>query len=119
MAVYKWSEQASGTVINFNPAVDVFQFDDPTIHAADVTMSSSQGVVDNIFHYQGKTVTLTASSHTLGTSNVVFTDGGGGLDSSRYIVGDNSTALNDDGPNTITGGSNHDFLIGGGGSDTI
>ena len=74
MAVFNWSALSSGDLV-FNPNSDVLHFDNASINAADLTATSSSGVSDNIFSYQGKTVRMLTSSHTLGTSNVTFANG--------------------------------------------
>src|SRR5689334_1818811 len=113
MAVLNWNSLTSGSYA-FNPNVDVLVFNDSSISAADVDTYSSSGIVDIIFSYGGKTVTLQTSSHTVTTTNVTFANG------SQLIIGDNTTAtVNDNAANTINGGSGNDLLLGAGGSDSI
>jgi serralysin len=117
MAVYKFSALSDGQSISFNPSADVLNFDESVIAAADirVSISGANTRIDVVAGPQaGKDITLlNTAQFQLATSNVTFVDG------SRLLFGDNSTALGDDGGNTLTGGPGRDLIFGFGGSDTI
>jgi serralysin len=115
MATYQFSALSDGQAIAFSPTVDVLNFDQSAIAAADirVTVSGSNVVVTHLA--SGKDVTLqNVSPLQLATSNVTFTNG------SRLLFGDNSpgTAA-DNAANTLTGTSVRDLISGFGGDDTI
>ncbi len=115
MATYQFSALSDGQAIAFSPTVDVLNFDQSAIAAADirVTLSGSNVVVTHLA--SGKDLTLqNVSPLQLATSNVTFANG------SRLLFGDNSpgTAA-DNAANTLTGTSGRDLISGFGGDDTI
>ncbi len=115
MATYQFSELSNGQAIPFSPGVDVLNFDQPDIAAADVSpIPQFENVRMSIVTgtHIGKDVLLVdVSILQLATSNVTFADG------SRLLVGDNSIALNDNAGNTLSGTSGRDRLMGLGGDD--
>jgi Ca2+-binding RTX toxin-like protein len=112
MTTYNWTALANGTVVAFNPAVDVLNFDDASVSAGQLYLfvGTSSTTLSTIT----KSVTLQTGVKTLRTISITFVNG------SLLVVGDNTTATgNDDAANTLTGGDGRDFLIGLGGADTI
>ena len=117
MAVFRFSALSDGQSLVFNPNADVLNFDQTTIAAADlrVTTVGTSIRVDVVSGPQtGKDVTLTnVSQLQLATTNVTFADG------SKLLFGDNSTAQNDNLANSLTGTAGRDLLQGFGGADTM
>src|SRR3954447_11236263 len=101
MAVYRFSTLNDGQSIAFNPNVDQLNFDQSAIDAGDLVLTQEGAnlrITDNDYPNWGKDVLLT--NVTLGQltdGNVTFANGG------KLLVGDNSTALNDDLANNLTG----------------
>src|SRR5690242_13592942 len=104
MAVFNWTALNNNQTIGFNPAVDVLNFNDGTIAAADLQLTLNSGASPfTRFSVGGKTVTLQSDARTITTTNVVFAD------RSELLIGDNATATtNDDSANTIVGGDGDD-----------
>jgi Ca2+-binding RTX toxin-like protein len=116
MTVYRFSQLLSGQSVSFNPSTDVLNFDQAFVPAADV-MVSTQGADVMLIAWNGSFfshVFLTnVSPLQLTTTNITFANG------SQLLFGDNSTALNDDAANVITGTAGGDLLAGFGGADTM
>ena len=113
MAVFNWSAQANGAVVNgFVVATDVFTFDIATIKAAAIVISRDGGVS---FSYQGKTVTISnIFPEQLTTTNVKFAD------QSQLIIGDNNVGTAGDSlGNNIVGTAQDDQIHGLDGFDTV
>ncbi len=112
MAVYQFSTLSDGQAIAFNPGSDVLNFDQTSISAADLLLrieGSNIGVTA-----AAKSIVLQNTAlNQLAGSNVTFADG------SRLLFGDNSSAQNDSGANSLTGGNGDDLLAGFGGADTL
>src|SRR5262245_45294986 len=117
MAVFRFSALSDGQAISFNPDTDVLNFDQTDVAAAQLNVTAF-GDTTRIQvaggAQTGKDVTLLNTvPFQLTTTNITFSDG------SRLVLGDNSTARNDDASNTLTGTSGRDQLLGFGGSDTL
>ncbi|HYC46849.1 MAG TPA: tail fiber protein [Burkholderiales bacterium] len=107
---YLWSTLVDGAGLAFTPAAHMLLFDDGSISASDVGVSSGSVILTD----GDKTVTLVTDLRSITTSNVQFADG------SVLAVGDNTTATAfDDGGNLISGGPGDDQLLGLGGDDTL
>jgi Ca2+-binding RTX toxin-like protein len=115
MAVFKWTTLSNNQVIAFNPDVDVLNFNDPGISAADVSLTLNSGSSPSTrFSLSGKLVTLQTDPRTITPTNVTFADG------SAVLVGDMTTGIADDASaNTIVGSSGDDHIFGMGGNDVI
>src|SRR5687768_16293036 len=112
MATYNWRTLTNGQSIAFNPTADTFNFDLPFPWAANMNVNFPTGSV--VLTISGKTITLQTDIRTLTTGNVTFANG------SQWLIGDNSTGTaNDDGPNTLVGGSGADRFHGLGGNDSM
>lgn len=115
MATYQFSLLTDGQAISFDPTADVLNIDQVALAAAFMFAAAEDN--DTIVIVQqgtqgGKDVRLLdASPFQLTSSNVTFADG------SRLLIGDNSTALNDDAANTLIGSSGWDLMLGFGGND--
>ena len=120
MATYLWSSLSDGDIIDFNPAVDVLRFDNPSISAAQVTGFSYfdpffllSGFVITDW-YQGVLLLFINDQRVFTQTNITFADG------SVLLNGDNTVGtVNDDGSNTLVGGSGNDQLAGYGGADSL
>ncbi len=114
MATFNFNTITNGQSITFNPATDIFQFDDPAINAG---LGSITSVGSNLnFVYPGKSFSLmNVSLGQLTSKNITFTSG------SKLLVGDDTTnTINDDSSNTLlSGGTQPDLLYGMGGNDTL
>jgi Ca2+-binding RTX toxin-like protein len=112
VTTYNWSTLANGqTISTFDPHVDVLNFDDLTISAADVFLDGNDedeaAVPFTSFSYGGKTVTVNVNGFSLTTNSLVFANG------SFILVGDNTPdTVKDFGRNTLVGGNGNDQLIG-------
>src|SRR6266850_3050200 len=116
MAVFKFTALADGQSIVFNPNTDVLNFD-PTNNSAHFPISAADLQVTPVGTntrievvgggFAGWDVTLlNVSPLQLTTNNVIFFNG------SQLVFGDNSTALNDDAANVLTGTAGNDLLQG-------
>ena len=62
MATYLFSTLQNNQRIEFDPAIDVFRLDDPSLSAAQLQYAVPDGIGDSIsFTHQGKTVVLAGS----------------------------------------------------------
>jgi len=117
VATYQFSLLADGQAISFNPTADVLHIDQVALPAAFMFAAADGNDTIVVVHQgtqNGKDVRLLeVSPFQLTSSNVTFADG------SRLLIGDNSTALNDDAANTIVGSSGWDLMLGFGGNDTF
>jgi Ca2+-binding RTX toxin-like protein len=117
MATYQFSALADGQAISFNPSADVLHFDQSVIPAAFVhaiAEGSAARVAVTRGVWGGKDVLLlNTSPFQLTITNVTFADG------SRLLIGDNSTALNDNAANTLSGSGGADLMLGFGGDDVF
>jgi hypothetical protein len=99
------------------PFADVLNFDQTSISAASLSVAPLTNAVRIRVESgtdAGKFVDLQGMTELqLATSNVHFANG------SLLLIGDNSTAQNDSGSNTLFGGSGNDFLFGLGGNDSL
>src|ERR1051325_9408630 len=117
MAVFQFSALSDGQSLAFNPNADVLNFDQTTVAAADLNVRQvgtniSIEVVSG--SQAGKDVTLqNMTPLQLATTNITFADG------SKLLFGDNSTALNDNLANSLTGTAGRDLLVGVDGADTM
>jgi Ca2+-binding RTX toxin-like protein len=112
MATFNWSALANNQTIAFNPLVDVLNFNDSTISAADLTFTI--GADTTRITAGGKNVTLQADRRSLTTTNVTFSDG------SLLLIGDNTTGTAaDEDANTLIGGTGDDRFYGLGGDDVM
>ena len=117
MATYQLSALSDGQAISFSPSGDVLNFDQSAIAAADIRVTASGSntrieVVSGAF--AGKDVLLlNVSPLQLTGVNITFANG------SRLVVGDNSTALNDNAGNQLAGSAGRDLLMGLGGNDSL
>jgi Ca2+-binding RTX toxin-like protein len=112
MAVYNFSALSDGQAISFNPGSDVLNFDQTAISAADLLLTS-EGANTRVAVAAKDIVLLNTTLYQLATSNVSFTNG------SRLLLGDNSTAQNDNLNSSLLGTAGHDLLAGFGGNDTL
>jgi len=121
VATYLWSSLSNGDIIgDFDPATDVLHFDDPSIPAAQITgffyfdpffLTSGFVVTD---WYQAVLLLDLADQRVFTQTNFTFADG------SVLLNGDNAVGtVNDEGSNTLVGGSGHDQLAGYGGNDSL
>ncbi|MBI4208036.1 MAG: hypothetical protein HY527_23695 [Betaproteobacteria bacterium] len=121
MATYLWSQLLEVDVIeDFDPATDILHFDDPSISAAQITgffyfdpffLISGFVVTD---WYQAVLLLDLPDQRVFTQTNFTFADG------SVLLNGDNAIGtVNDEGPNTLVGGSGHDQLAGYGGNDSL
>ena len=108
MATYNYSNNPN---VVFNPLSDVLFVDVGS--AADLFVSQSGTSI--VIVGSGHTATLQGvSPGQLSPANVTF------FNESFMLVGDESAGtVNDEGPNSITGGNGNDLLIGLGGNDTL
>jgi Ca2+-binding RTX toxin-like protein/glucose/arabinose dehydrogenase len=117
VGTYQFSTLSDGQAISFSPSANGLNFDQSAIAAADIRVaaSGSNTRIDVVAGaHAGKDVLLLGVSPLqLATTNVTFADG------SRLLIGDNSTATNDDSANTLSGTSGRDLLLGFGGNDTF
>ena len=108
--MYQFSALNDGQSIAFNPNADVLNFDQTTVAAADlrVTTVGTNIRIDVVGGPQtGKDVTLqNVSQLQLATTNITFADG------SKLLFGDNSTAQNDDLANSLTGTAGRRVALG-------
>ena len=118
MALYRFSALFDGQSIAFNTSVDVLNFDQSIIGAADIraTIEGTNlriSVASGTF--AGKDILLLNVTPTrLTTSNVTFADG------SRLLIGDNTIGTtNDNFNNNLFGTAGRDHLLGLGGNDTL
>jgi Ca2+-binding RTX toxin-like protein len=118
MALYRFSALFDGQSISFNTSVDVLNFDQSVIGAADIR-ATVEGTHLRISvasgSFNGKDILLLNVTPTrLTSSNVTFADG------SRLLIGDNSTGTtNDNFNNSLVGSAGRDHLLGLGGNDTL
>src|SRR5690349_19544763 len=107
MAVLRFSALSDGQSLAFNPDTDVLNFDQTDVAAAQlaVTVSGNDTHVEVAGGAQtGKAITLLNTvAFQLTSANITFADG------SLLVVGDNSTARNDDAANVLTGGDGRDL----------
>jgi len=116
MTTFNWMSLNDGDVIAFDPLVDIFQFNDATISAADIGVNGDTETLPPLtfLSFGGKTVTLQVNPLMLTTTNVTFADG------SRIFIGDNTTGTTaDDMDNTLVGTAFDDQLIGLSGNDML
>jgi Ca2+-binding RTX toxin-like protein len=117
VAVYNFSTLSDGQSLAFNPAIDQLVFDQSAISAEDLLVAqegTSLRLTDNGSPWWGKDVLLTnVMLGQITDANVTFAGG------SKLLVGDNSTALNDDLANSLVGTAFNDQLLGLGGNDTL
>src|SRR5687767_13777047 len=112
MTVYRFSALSDGQSIRFDPDADLLQFDQSSISAADIRVRAEGS--NTRISYGSKDILLRdVTPFELATSNVNFVNG------SQLLIGDNSTAQNDNGNDSLTGGDGRDHLIGFGGDDTL
>jgi Ca2+-binding RTX toxin-like protein len=117
VGTYEFSALSDGQAISFSlgPTPEVLNFDQTAIAAADIRpVAEGSNVRISVVAgpHAGKDVLLLGVSPLqLATTNVTFADG------SQLLIGDNSTALNDDAANTLSGTSGRDLLLGFGGND--
>src|SRR5687767_11786373 len=119
-AVYQFSALSDGQAISFSLGAtpDVLNFDQTAIAAADIrAIAEGSNVRISVVAgpHAGKDVLLLGVSPLqLATTNVTFADG------SQLLIGDNSTATNDNAANTLSGTSaTFDLLMGFGGNDNF
>src|SRR4051812_11683349 len=107
MATYNFSALSSGQAIAFDPSADILNFDQTAISAASLDIHPlDSGVRISVVSGSGagKFVDLQGPSELqIAGSNVRFANG------SLLLIGDNSTALNDNNANTLFGGNGADF----------
>jgi Ca2+-binding RTX toxin-like protein len=118
MATYQFSALANGQSVSFNPGVDVLNFDNSFIGAADIGLTvdgTNLRIKVARGDMQGKEIVLqNVSQLQLATSNVTFADG------SHLLVGDNNVGTaNDNAANSLVGTPGRDYLSGLGGADTL
>jgi trimeric autotransporter adhesin len=114
VAVFQFSALSDGQAISFDPAVDVLNFDQTALAAADIHVITQGANVQLADPSSLKDVTLlNVNQFQLTTTNITFADG------SRLVFGDNSTAQNDNADNSLTGTEGRDLLVGFGGADTM
>jgi Ca2+-binding RTX toxin-like protein len=118
VATYQFSALADGQAISFNPNADVLNFDQSSVAAGGirVTTEGSNLRVTVVSGPQADKdiVLLGTSARQLAMSNVTFADG------SRLLFGDNSAGTGaDDAANLLTGTAGMDYLVGFGGADTL
>jgi Ca2+-binding RTX toxin-like protein len=112
MAVYRFSALSDGQSVTFRPTIDVLNFDQSSISAADIRVTAS-GAHTRIAFGSKDILLLNTTPFDLATSNVTFASG------SLLLIGDNSTSRGDDASNSLIGGSGRDHLIGYGGNDSL
>jgi Ca2+-binding RTX toxin-like protein len=115
MAVFQFSALSDGQAITFNPNADVLRFDQTSIAAADIRVTTVGSNIQVTYTAAGKDVTLlNVSPLQLSITNITFADG------SRLLFGDTTSGtLNDNAANTINGTAGRDLLAGFGGADTM
>ena len=122
MAIYNWSLLQNNQRIGFNPLTDILLIDIFSVSAADLSHSwSGSNSITLTFtdissgQPERKSVILDGVNivKQLTSTNLVFPDG------SLWLWGDDSTALEDDGDNILTGGAGDDRLVGLGGNDIL
>ncbi|WP_448875167.1 calcium-binding protein [Desulfobulbus propionicus] len=116
MATYKWSGLYDGQEINFNPAKDNIIIDDSSITWNNMTNWGWTTDGEDFFLADAsKQVTFIGLGiKEFAKTTLTFTSG------SQMLVGDLQwTMTNDDGVNTIKGGSNADLIFGWGGDDKL
>jgi Ca2+-binding RTX toxin-like protein len=115
MAVFNWTTLSNNQTVAFNPDVDVLNFNDAGISAADLSLTLNSGSSPSTrLSVSGKAVTLQTDPRTLTPTNVTFADG------SAVLIGDMTTGIgNDASANTIVGGNGDDHIFGMGGNDVI
>ena len=118
MAVYQFSALSDGQAISFNASADRLNFDQTSVAAGDLTITTeASGVRVTVKSgaQAGKDVLLTGFTlEQIAASNFTFADG------SAARVGDNTIATaNDHGNNALTGTIGRDLLMGLGGNDTL
>ncbi|MER2622433.1 MAG: calcium-binding protein [Accumulibacter sp.] len=128
MTTYNFSTLTNGQTITFNPDVDYLIFDSPLYLTNELRINETvTGLTLGYSALSGppslpaKTVTLTGmtlwklTGGPLGNTaaHVQFQNGG------LLLVGDNSTAHDDDLSNFLVGSINNDMLFGLGGNDTL
>jgi Ca2+-binding RTX toxin-like protein len=117
MATYNFSALRDGQSIGFRPGVDVLNFDQSVISAADVRIAASGSatriqVVSG--EHAGKDILLkNTTPYQLYTGNVTFASG------TRLLVGDNLLSQGDNGSNTLNGTAGRDVFYGFGGDDHL
>src|SRR5688572_6031725 len=118
MAVYQFSALDDGQAISFNASADRLNFDQTTIAAGDLTLSTEGSAVRVTVKsgpQAGKDVLLTGFTlEQIAAINFTFADG------SFARVGDNNVGTaGDAGNNGLTGGAGRDLLMGLGGNDNL
>jgi trimeric autotransporter adhesin len=118
VATYQFSALADGQAISFNPNSDVLNFDQTSIAAGAIrvtTEGSNLRLTVVTGPQADKDIVLVSVSQLqLATSNVMFADG------SRLLFGDNSpSTAGDGGANLLVGTAGMDQLVGFGGADTL
>jgi hypothetical protein len=115
MAAFNWTTLSNNQTVAFNPDVDVLNFNDAGISAADLSLTLNSGSSPSTrLSVSGKAVTLQTDPRTLTPTNVTFADG------SAVLIGDMTTGIgNDASANTIIGGNGDDHIFGMGGNDLI
>jgi hypothetical protein len=113
MTTRTFSSLVNNQSLAFNPTTDILTFDNINIEASSGTLRQSG--VDLLITYQGKTVRLlNLTLEQLSSSHFTFANG------SKLLVGnDTADSVGDNGPNTLTGTTHRDYLIGLGGNDTL
>jgi Ca2+-binding RTX toxin-like protein len=117
MATYQFSALSSGQAVSFNPAADLLNFDQAVIAAANLGVAQ-EGANSRVTVLTGvdagkNVLLLNTSPLQLATTNVAFANG------SRLLVGDDSTAQNDNAANDIGGSPGNDLIYGFGGNDQL
>src|SRR5688572_9876936 len=118
MAVYQFSALDDGQAISFNASADRLNFDQTTIAAGDLTLSTEGSAVRVTVKsgpQAGKDVLLTGFTlEQIAATNFSFADG------SFARVGDNNVGTaGDAGNNGLAGGAGRDLLMGLGGNDNL
>jgi Ca2+-binding RTX toxin-like protein len=115
MATFSWTTLANNESVAFNPSIDVLNFNDASIAAADLSLTFNSSSSPSLrLSVNSKAVTLQTDPRTITPSNVTFADG------SALLIGDLTTGLTGDASaNKIVGGNGNDQIFGMGGNDVI
>jgi Ca2+-binding RTX toxin-like protein len=105
MATYRFSTLRDGQSVSFRPGLDVLNFDQSAIAAADIRVFAS-GANTRIEYGSKDILLLNTTPFQLTVSNVTFVNG------SRLVVGS-------DAANSLLGNGGRDHLMGFAGNDTL